>query len=43
MINARKLVVKLLTRMDDNNAYSNILLSDSLKRNELSPQDKKFA
>lgn len=43
MVNARKFVVKLLTRMDDNNAYSNILLSDSLKRNELSQQDKRFA
>lgn len=43
MSNARKLVVKLLTRMDENNSYSNLLLSDALKKSELSSQDKKFA
>ena len=43
MVNTRKLVVKLLTRMDDNNAYSNILLSDSLCRNDLTAQERKFA
>ena len=43
MKNARKLVVKLLTRMDVNNSYSNLLLSDALDKSELSNQDKKFA
>lgn len=43
MSNARKLVVKLLTRMDENNSYSNLLLSDALNKSDLSGQDKKFA
>lgn len=42
MSNTRKLVVKLLTRMDESGSYSNILLGESLKRRDLSPQDKKF-
>ena len=43
MGNARKLVVRLLSKMDSNQSYSNILLSDALKRSDLSEQDKKFA
>ena len=43
MSNARSFVVKLLTKMDENNSYSNILLSDALKKSDLSAQDKKFA
>lgn len=43
MSDARSLVVKLLTKMDENNSYSNILLSDALKKCDLSAQDKKFA
>lgn len=43
MSNARKVVVKLLTRMDESGCYSNLLLSDTLKKSDLSQQDKKFA
>lgn len=43
MGNSRKFVVKLLTSIDDNNSYSNILLDEALKRSSLTPQDKKFA
>ena len=43
MSNARAVVVKLLTKLENNNSYSNILLSDTLSRSDLSPQDKKFA
>lgn len=43
MGNARKVVVRLLTKLDENSAYSNILLDDCLEKGDLSPQDKKFA
>lgn len=43
MGNSRKTVVRLLTKLENNNSYSNILLDDALKRSDLSPQDKKFA
>ena len=43
MSNARAVVVKLLTKLENNNSYSNILLSDTLSRSDLSPLDKKFA
>lgn len=43
MGNSRKFVVKLLTSIDDNSSYSNILLDEALKRSSLTPQDKKFA
>lgn len=35
--------MKLLTSIDDNSSYSNILLDEALKRSSLTPQDKKFA
>lgn len=43
MGNSRKFVVKLLTSIDDNSSYSNILLDEALKRSSLTPRDKKFA
>ncbi|MGN0601424.1 MAG: 16S rRNA (cytosine(967)-C(5))-methyltransferase RsmB [Oscillospiraceae bacterium] len=43
MSNAREVVLKLLTKLDKNSSYSNILLDDVLKKTELSIQDKKFA
>lgn len=43
MGNSRKFVVKLLTSIDDNSSYSNILLDEALKRSSLTQQDKKFA
>ena len=43
MSNARSLVVRLLTKVDDKNSYSNIILSDALDKSELSVRDKKFA
>lgn len=43
MGNARKTAVRLLTRLENNSSYSNILLDDGLKRSDLSPQEKKFA
>ncbi len=43
MNSARKLVVRTLTKVDDNNSYSNIVLSNALENSELSAQDKKFA
>ena len=43
MSNAREIVVKMLTKTEKNNSYSNILLSDTLKKYDLSTQDKKFA
>lgn len=43
MGNARKFVVKLLTKLDVNSAYSNILLDDALEKSQLEPQEKKFA
>ena len=43
MGNARKTVLRLLTRLENSGSYSNILLDEGLERSELSPQDKKFA
>lgn len=43
MGNARKTTVRLLTKLENNSSYSNILLDDGLKNSDLSPQDKKFA
>lgn len=43
MSNSRKFVVRLLTKLDENSSYSNIILDDALKRSDLSPQDRKFA
>ncbi|MDE6149100.1 MAG: 16S rRNA (cytosine(967)-C(5))-methyltransferase RsmB, partial [Ruminococcus sp.] len=43
MGNSRKVVLKLLTKIDKNSSYSNILLDDGLAKSNLSLQDKKFA
>lgn len=43
MGNSRKVVLKLLTKIDKNLSYSNILLDDGLAKSNLSLQDKKFA
>ena len=43
MGNARSVVLKLLTKLDKNTSYSNILLDDGLSKSELSAQEKKFA
>lgn len=43
MGNSRKVVMKLLTKLDNNSSYSNILLDDGLKKTDLSFQEKKFA
>lgn len=43
MDSARRLVVRTLTKVDDNNSYSNIVLSDALEKSGLSEQDRKFA
>lgn len=43
MGNARKIVLRLLTKLDKNSSYSNILLDDGLAKSGLSAQDKKFA
>lgn len=43
MGNARKFVVKLLTKLDVNSSYSNILLDDALEKSQLDLQEKKFA
>ena len=43
MGNARKMVLRLLTRLENSGSYSNILLDEGLERSDLSPQDKKFA
>lgn len=43
MGNARKTVLRLLTRLENSGAYSNILLDEGLERSDLSAQDKKFA
>ena len=43
MANARKAAVRLLTKLDDNNAYSNILLDKELDRYGLDERDKHFA
>lgn len=38
----RKAVVELLIKVDENKAYSNILLDDTLKKNDFDSRDKKF-
>ena len=43
MGNARKFVVKLLTKLDDNSSYSNILLDNALEKSQLDQREKKFA
>ena len=43
MGNARKTVLRLLTRLENSGSYSNILLDEGLERSDLSTQDKKFA
>ena len=43
MSNARVVVLKLLTKLDKNSSYSNILLDDGLNKSDLDYQDKKFA
>ena len=43
MGNARRIVLKLLTKLEKNISYSNILLDDGLSKSDLSVQDKKFA
>lgn len=43
MVNSRKFVVRLLTKLDENASYSNIILDNALKKSELTSQDKKFA
>lgn len=43
MGNARKVVLRLLIKLESNNSYSNILLDEGLERSDLSLQDKKFA
>lgn len=43
MENSRKFTVKLLTKLDNNSSYSNILLSDALDKSKLSNKEKKFA
>ena len=43
MANARKAAVKLLTKLDENSAYSNILLDKELDRYKLDERDKHFA
>ncbi len=42
MGNSRKTAVRLLTKLENNVSYSNILLDESLKKSDLSAQDKKF-
>lgn len=42
MGNARWYTVKLLTKLDENNSYSNILLDGSLSRSDFDKRDKKF-
>ena len=43
MANARKAAVRLLTKLDENGAYSNILLDKELDRYRLDERDKHFA
>jgi 16S rRNA (cytosine967-C5)-methyltransferase len=43
MGNSRKFVVRLLSKLDENSSYSNILLDESLERSDLSDRDKRFA
>ena len=42
MGNSRKTSLRLLTKLESNSSYSNILLDDTLKKSDLSLQDKKF-
>ncbi len=41
--NARSFVLELLIKMENNSAYSNILLDEKLSKSAFSHQDKKFA
>ena len=43
MSNARKAAVRLLTKLDENSAYSNILLDKELDKYKLDERDKHFA
>ncbi|MBR1393290.1 MAG: 16S rRNA (cytosine(967)-C(5))-methyltransferase RsmB [Ruminococcus sp.] len=43
MMSARSFAVRLLTRMDKDSSYSNLLLDEALSRSQLSEQDKAFA
>ena len=42
MGNTRRFTVKLLTRLDENSSYSNILLDEALKIRDFDKRDKKF-
>ena len=42
MGNTRKFTVRLLTRLDENSSYSNILLDEALSRSDFDKRDKKF-
>ncbi len=42
MENSRETALRLLTKLESNLSYSNILLDDALKKSSLSAQDKKF-
>ncbi|WP_294481672.1 16S rRNA (cytosine(967)-C(5))-methyltransferase RsmB [uncultured Ruminococcus sp.] len=42
MGNTRWYTVRLLTKLDENNSYSNILLDESLSRSDFDKRDKKF-
>lgn len=43
MVNVRKLVAQALCKVEENGAYSNIVLNDLFLKNELSERDKSFA
>lgn len=43
MAGARSFTVKLLIKMENSSAYSNLLLDDALSKSGLSEQDKRFA
>lgn len=42
-MSARRFAVRLLTRMDKDSSYSNLLLDEALSRSQLGEQDKAFA
>lgn len=42
MGNTRKFAVRLLTKLDENSSYSNILLDEALNRSDFDKRDKKF-
>ena len=42
MGNARWFTVRLLTKLDENNSYSNILLDEKLSKSDFDARDKKF-